>query len=63
MPTVMNAANEVLVEAYLNNSIGFYQLSDLVGNAMRKFSNIINPNIETILQTDRETRAYIKSLL
>lgn len=63
MPTVMNAANEVLVEAYLKDTIGFYQLSDLVENAMRKFANISNPNVETILQTDRETRAYIKSLL
>ena len=63
MPTVMNAANEVLVEAYLKDLISFYQISDLVENAMHKFANINKPDIETILQADRETRAYIKSLL
>lgn len=63
MPTVMNAANEILVEAYLKDQIKFYDISEHIGNALRTFKNIDTPKLEDILETDLQTRKYIRSLI
>jgi 1-deoxy-D-xylulose-5-phosphate reductoisomerase len=63
MPTVMNAANEILVDAYLKDQIKFYDISDYIGNALNTFKNIDNPKLEDILETDLQTRIYIRSLI
>ena len=63
MPTVMNAANEILVEAYLKDQIKFYDISEHIGNALRTFKNIDTPKLEDILETDLQTRRYIRSLI
>lgn len=63
MPTVMNAANEILVEAYLKDRIRFYDISEQIGNAMKTFKNINEPTLEDILETDLWTRKYIRSLI
>ncbi|MBE0450181.1 MAG: 1-deoxy-D-xylulose-5-phosphate reductoisomerase [Clostridia bacterium] len=63
MPTVMNAANEILVEAYLKDRIKFYDISEHIGNAMKTFKNINEPTLEDILETDLWTRRYIRSLI
>lgn len=63
MPTVMNAANEILVEAYLKDRIKFYDISEHIGNAMKIFKNIKEPTLEDILETDLWTRKYIRSLI
>lgn len=62
-PTVMNAANEILVEAYLKDKIGFYDISNQINHAMDAFSNIEKPSIETILQVDAETRRFVSARL
>lgn len=63
MPTVMNAANEILVEAYLKDQIKFYDISEYIGNTLTTFKNIVKPKLEDILETDLQTRKYIKSLI
>ncbi|MCD4712946.1 MAG: 1-deoxy-D-xylulose-5-phosphate reductoisomerase [Clostridiales bacterium] len=63
MPTVMNAANEILVDAYLKDQIKFYDISDYIGNALNTFKNIDTPKLEDILETDLQTRIYIRSLI
>jgi 1-deoxy-D-xylulose-5-phosphate reductoisomerase len=63
MPTVMNAANEILVESYLKDKIGFYDISDTILSTMNRFSNIIKPTLDDIFEADLETRTYIKKLL
>lgn len=63
MPTVMNAANEILVEAYLKDRIKFYDISDHIGNVLKTFKNITLPTLEDILETDLWTREYIRSLI
>ena len=62
-PTVMNAANEVLVDAYLRDKIGFYDISDYIQKALSTIENKKAPTIEDILAADKETRAYIKGLV
>ena len=62
-PTVMNAANEVLVDAYLRDKIGFYDISDKIQKALSTIENKKEPTIEDILAADKETRSYISELI
>lgn len=63
MPTVLNAANEIAVAGFLNGQVAFYNIEALVENAMNRHASISNPDLDTILQVDKETRAYVKTLL
>jgi 1-deoxy-D-xylulose-5-phosphate reductoisomerase len=64
MPCIVNAANEVAVAAFLQNEIGFLEMSDLIENSMQKVSFIQHPAYEDYVNTDEETRRlamqYIK---
>lgn len=54
MPCILNAANEVVVAAFLQDRIGFLQMSDVIERTMRKASFIVNPSYEdTWLPTPR----------
>lgn len=55
MLTVMNAANEYAVAKFLNQDIGFLQIYDMIEYAMKKHHTIKNPDLEQILETERET--------
>lgn len=57
--TVLNAANEVLVEYYLKDKIGFYDIPLWIENAMKAESNIKEPTLEEILEVDKRTREFI----
>ena len=46
MPCILNAANEVVVAAFLQDRIGFLQMSDVIERTMRKASFIVNPSYE-----------------
>jgi 1-deoxy-D-xylulose-5-phosphate reductoisomerase len=55
-PCIMNAANEIAVQAFLNKKIGFNEIPDLIETVMLK-ANIINePAVEDYIETDRESR-------
>lgn len=56
MPCVLNAANEVAVQAFLEDKIGFLQMSDVVGNTMEKMSFIKNPDYLQYIDCDKEAR-------
>jgi 1-deoxy-D-xylulose-5-phosphate reductoisomerase len=56
--TILNAANEVAVNAFLNDQIGFKGISDLIASALNKLA-IENVNaIEQLVEVDREVRQY-----
>lgn len=65
MPTVLNAANEIAVAGFLNGQVDFNNIEAVVENAMNHhMQNVIQaPSLDTILQVDQETRAYVKTLL
>ena len=63
MPCVINAANEVVVAEFLNNRIGFLQMSDVIESCMAKVSFVKNPSLEDYVETDRETREYAYELV
>lgn len=63
MPCILNAANEVAVEAFLKHHVSFTGMSDLIALAMDHVTYIKNPVYDDYLQTDLETRNYLNSLL
>lgn len=63
MPCVLNAANEVAVEAFLNNKLGFLQMSDIVEQCLAKMNYIAKPTYEDYVSTDNETRIIAKELI
>jgi 1-deoxy-D-xylulose-5-phosphate reductoisomerase len=60
IPCVVNAANEIAVDAFLNDKITFLQISDIIEACMTKVPFIKSPGIEDCFNTDSETR--IKAL-
>lgn len=62
-PTVLNAANEVAVAAFLDGKITFLQIEDLVEKSLALHSNISNPDLSCIQEVDKQTRMYVNSLL
>jgi len=66
LPCVMNAANEVAVEAFLKGHIGFMQMTEMIETIMGKSVFINNPDIEVLEEVDKnsrlEARSYIDKL-
>ena len=56
MPCILNAANEIVVDAFLHEKIGFLQMSDIIENVMAKAHFIHRPTYEDYVQTDRQAR-------
>ena len=56
MACIVNAANEVAVAAFLEDRIGFLEMSDLIERCMRQVSFIAHPTLEDYVKTDAETR-------
>ena len=57
MPCVLNAANEVVVQAFLEDKIGFLQMPDIIDKCMQNATFVEVPVIEDYIASDRETRA------
>jgi 1-deoxy-D-xylulose-5-phosphate reductoisomerase len=56
-PAVLNAANEVAVEAYIKGKIKFTDLPIIIENALALHDSIKNPSLDEILQSDHWARA------
>lgn len=63
MPCIVNAANEVAVEAFLHDRIGFLDIQRLIEEAMAKATFQTNPTLEQYLESDQETRAITRELI
>jgi len=66
MPCILNAANEMGVQAFLHNKVMFPDIPDIVEAGLKQVAFIGNPSISDYYETDRETRVkvteYIKRL-
>ena len=60
---VINASNEVLVEKFLKDQIGFYDIPYYIEKSLDAHNSIINPKLDDILEVDRWARSYINDLL
>jgi 1-deoxy-D-xylulose-5-phosphate reductoisomerase len=56
---VVNAANEVAIEAFQREKCSFFGMSDMVLDAYKKFEDIKAKNIDDIIQIDKEVRDYV----
>lgn len=63
LPTVLNAANEVAVAAFLEGRITFLEIEALIERALNAHDCIQNPALSLIQEVDKETRTYVHSLL
>lgn len=56
MPCVMNAANEVAVQQFIEGKIGFLDIADRVEQAMAKADFVVSPSLDDLLLTDKTIR-------
>ena len=56
LPCILNAANEVAVDAFLKDQIGFLAMSDLLADCMDKGTFLTEPSLEDYIETDKITR-------
>ena len=63
MPCVLNAANEVCVAAFLNDKVGFLQMSDIIEQTMKIIPFQKNPSLDDYIAIDAESREVAKRLI
>ena len=56
MPCIMNAANEVAVQQFIEGKIGFLEIADFVEHAMQTATFIASPTLEDLFETDKAVR-------
>ncbi|PKP10651.1 MAG: 1-deoxy-D-xylulose-5-phosphate reductoisomerase [Bacteroidetes bacterium HGW-Bacteroidetes-4] len=62
-PAIINAANEIAVEAFLSDKIGFLHIPELIEKAMNGISFVKSPSYADYVASDTETRRFVKSLI
>ncbi len=63
MPCILNAANEVVVYAFLKDQCGFLEMSDIIETVMAKATFIKKPTYKDYVETDKAARELAQSLL
>jgi len=63
MPCIMNAANEVVVAAFLEEKIIFLEMPTVIERCMRKVPFVGKPTLDDYIATDQETRSFAKSII
>lgn len=61
MPCVVNAANEVCVAAFLQDKIGFTDMSRIIERAMQSASYQLKPSLDDYIETDSEVRKMVEA--
>ena len=56
MPCVLNAANEIVVDAFLKEKIGFLQMSNIIEKSLTACTYIAKPTLEDYVETDKQVR-------
>ena len=62
-PCILNAANEIVVDAFLKDRVGFLEMSDVVANCLETISFVEQPGYDDYVATDEETRAKAIELI
>lgn len=60
---ILNASNEVVVEAFLNRTLGFLEMSDLIEETMSRVELITSPSLEDYIETDKTARELTAALI
>lgn len=62
-PVVLNAANEIAVNRFLNQEISFLQIPKIIENTLEKHKKINNPTIDQVIEIDHWARDYSKEVV
>ena len=63
MPCILNAANEVVNEAFRRDQCGFLQMAEVIEQTMQRATYDASPTLDTYFSTDAEARAIARELL
>ncbi|MDP2097969.1 MAG: 1-deoxy-D-xylulose-5-phosphate reductoisomerase [Methylobacter sp.] len=63
MPTVLNAANEIAVEAFLNGQVKFTDIPLIIERCMKQIESRVADTLDIILDTDRQARAVSTQII
>ncbi|MCT4645518.1 MAG: 1-deoxy-D-xylulose-5-phosphate reductoisomerase [Carboxylicivirga sp.] len=63
MPCILNAANEVAVDGFLKQKIGFVEMSDIIEKTMMKASFIAQPTLNDYIQSNTEARTIAEEII
>ncbi|MFW6095427.1 MAG: 1-deoxy-D-xylulose-5-phosphate reductoisomerase [Bacteroidota bacterium] len=63
MPCILNASNEIAVEAFLDEKISFNHIPAIVEGALQKAFYINSPNLEDYINSDKEARIIASELI
>ena len=63
MPCILNAANEVVVQAFLKSRVRFVQMPDIIEESMQRATFLENPDLNAYIQTDKEVRLLTHSII
>ncbi|MBM4161624.1 MAG: 1-deoxy-D-xylulose-5-phosphate reductoisomerase, partial [Ignavibacteria bacterium] len=61
-PTVLNAANEMAVGAFLKGRIRFDRIPAIIDRALSEHSIRLSPGLQDIVEADRHTRSFVGTL-
>jgi 1-deoxy-D-xylulose-5-phosphate reductoisomerase len=62
-PCVLNAANEVVVNAFLQNKVGFLEMSEMIEKTMETINFIEHPTMDDYFNTDKDARIRVTEFL
>mgnify|MGYP001211367511 FL=1 len=60
-PCILNASNEIVVDAFLNEKIRYLDMTKIIEESLNKISYIASPNLDQLIETDLKTREYSKT--
>mgnify|MGYP001047716831 FL=1 len=63
MACVLNAANEVVVDAFLKEKIGFLEMSDIIDSCMEKSTFVANPTYDDFVSSNEESRMLANKII
>jgi 1-deoxy-D-xylulose-5-phosphate reductoisomerase len=63
VPCILNAANEIAVEAFLDDKIKFVQIPQIIEQSMDSIGFCLHPSFEDYLLTNTETKKFARSLI
>ncbi len=63
LPCVLNAANEIAVDAFLHDRIGFLQIQEVIEKTMDGVAHLEHPTLEQYIEIDEKARAFANALI
>ncbi len=63
LPCILNAANEIVVYAFLKNRVGFLDMTDVIERTMEKIPFIEKPTLEEYFESDGEARSFAADII